>query len=273
MEISIVADTRKLEDALYLLAKEARVEPGQVFREEAKLFVRSLWDNTPPASNAQGREAIRQDLFGGKKIRRTGGGTEASVGLFQKIGSSTEVPPRHEGTQTIGVRLGWEGSKTIRIMRKFWRPDASQGELEAFHKRYQNPKTGRTGHVSRSTIGRWRVQDQMWVKDSTANRYLRTLQARVGWTKAALGAAAMTAAGGKVPAWINRHAAAANAVTADFGESPKVFSQGFNVKIPGLQRMVDNALKFREKITERKINRLIAGKATNLGFVTILERK
>lgn len=270
MEISIKADTRRLEDALYLLAKEVRVAPGQVFREETKLFVRSLWDNTPPASNAQGREAIRQDLFGGKK---KSGGRYSSIGLFQRIGDSTQVPPRNSGTETVGVRLGWEQSKTVRIMRKFWRPDASQGEMEAFHKRYQNPKTGRTGYVSQSVIGRWKVQDQMWVKDATANRYLRDLQTRVGWTKAALGAAAMLAAGGKVPAWINRHAATANAVTADFGESPKVFSQGFNVKVPGLQRMVDNALKFRVKITERKIERLIAGKATNLGFVTILERK
>jgi len=273
VQLSITANTRELEDRLYLLAKQARVDYGQVIREEARLIARNIQQLTPPASHAQGRASIRKDLFGGRSVRRSNGGFESSIGLFQKIGSSTLVPPRNSSTQTVGVNLGWEGSKNIRIMRKFWKPNASIAEMRAFHKRYQNPRTGRTGLVSRSMIGRWKVQDQMWVKDSVANQYLRELQSRVGWAKAAQ-APVVQAAGGTVAAWIGRHSAASGSVDAKFdGDNPHVRSTGFDIKIPDYQRVVDNAVKNRERVTERKIDRLIAGRATNLGFVTILERK
>lgn len=269
MQLSIQANTRELENRLYILAREARVGYGQVIREEGRLIAKNIQQLTPPASHAQGRGAIRQDLFGGK---RKGGGRYSSVGLFQMIGNSTQVPPRNQGSETVGIRLGWESGKAIRIMRKNWRPDASLAEMREFHKRYQNPKTGRTGYVSQSTIGRWRVQDQMWVKDAAAKAYLNELQSRVGWAKAAQ-APVIQAAGGSVPAWIGRHAAKSGTATTNFtGETPFVRSVGYNIKIPNYQRVVDNAVKNRERVTQTKINRLIAGRATNLGFVTILER-
>lgn len=272
LPITVTTDTWKLEDSLTELAAAARVAPGQVFREETKLLIKSLWDNTPPATNAQGRGAIAKDLFGGRKVRRSNGGFEDSVGIFQRIGNSTQVPPRNGATQTIGVRLGWEGSKTIRIMRKFWRPNASRGEMEAFHKRNRSPHTGRTSLVSRSTIGRWKVQDQMWVKDSVANSYLRWMQSRVGWTKAGF-ASLMNDVGGAVPNWINRHRSQAGYSRVNLDRpNAYVFGIGYNIKIPGYQRMVDNAVKFREKMTAIKLQRVLDGKATNLGFVRIPKR-
>lgn len=272
MQITVTTDTSRLEDALSQLAEAAKVAPGQVFREETKLLIKSLWDNTPPATNAQGRGAIAKDLFGGRKIKRSQGGSEDSVGIFQRIGSSTLVPPRNASTETVGVRLGWEGSKTIRIMRRFWRPNASRGEMEDFHKRNRNPLTGRPAQVSRSTIGRWKVQDQMWVKDSVANSYLRWVQSRVGWTKASF-ASLMNDVGGAVPRWIDRHRTQAGYSRVNLDRpNAYVFGIGYNVKIPGYQRMVDNAVKFREKITAVKLQRLLDGKATNLGFMKIPKR-
>jgi len=269
VQLYVEADTKELEAQLVQLAKAARVAPGVVFKEETKLLIKSIWDNTPPATNAQGRAVIKQDLFGGKK---QGGGRYGSVGLFQRMGNSTQVPPRNEDTQTIGVRLGWENSKTIRIMRKFWKPNASIGDMEAHHKRYQNKNTGRTGYISQSVIGRWKVQDQMWVSDSAGNAYLRWIQSRVGWTKASF-ASLMNELGGAVPRWIDRHRGKAGFSRVNLGDNAYVFGLGYNVKIPGYQRMVDNAVKFREKITALKIERLLAGKATNLGFMTVGKRK
>jgi len=269
VQLSAKIDTSLLEGKLNELAAAARVAPGQVFREETKLLIKSLWDNTPPATNAQGRGAISQDLFGGKK---KGGGRYGSVGLFQRIGNSTQVPPRNGATETVGVHLGWEQSKTIRIMRKFWKPNASRGDMEAHHKRYQDPKTGRTWYISQSQIGRWKVQDQMWVKDSVANSYLRWLQSRVGWTKAGF-AALMSDVGGAVPSWINRHRSQAGYSRVNLDRpNAYVFGIGYNIKIPGYQRMVDNAVKFREKMTAVKLQRVLDGKATNLGFVRIPKR-
>lgn len=268
MQISATVNTYELEQSLHILAKEARVLPGQVLREETRLLGRNIQQITPPMSHAQGREAIRQDLFGGK---RKGGGRYSSVGLFQMIGNSTQVPPRKQGSETVGVNLGWEHSKTIRIMRKMWRPDASMAEMAEFHKKHQNPKTGRTGYVSQSTIGRWKVQDQMWIKDAVAKKYLAMIQSRVGWAKGAW-TSMINAAGGSVQNWISRHSARAGTVSANWGVNPHVLAIAHDIKIPGYQRVLDNAVKQRVIVTQRKIERLFAGRATNLGFVTIRGR-
>jgi hypothetical protein len=268
VKISVEVNTARLEDALYLLAKAARLEPGRIIQEEVKGICRQIISLTPPRSLAQGRNAIKGDLFGG---RRVSSARYSSIGLFQRIGNSTQVPPRGTGTETVGVRLGWEGGKKIRIMKKFWQPNAGIPQMRDFHKRYQNPRTGRTGVVSQSQIGRWRVQDQMWVSDGAANKYLRDVQSRVGWAKAAW-VAALESAGGTAPSWIKRHAAKSGSAVANYGENPSVLAIAHAVKIPNYQRMVDAAVATRVRITERKISRLVTGKAVNLGFMVVEAR-
>lgn len=285
MQITFTANTALLEDRLRALAKAVNVAPGVVIKEEARGILRQVIALTPPGRTKQdaekkfwgihqtsglamGRAAIKGDLFGGKRAKRY-----LSIGLFQRIGSSKLVPPRKLGRegQTVGVSLGWENGKRIRIYRKFWRPDAGIAEMTAFHKRYQNPRTGRTGRVSQSTIGRWKVQDQMWVSDSSANRYLKHLQDRVGWAKGGW-AAGLIATGDRPPNWIARHAAAAGTVRPNFGTNPFFYATARAIKIPNYQRMVDTAVMTRERITQRKIDRIIAGKAVNLGFMVVEAR-
>jgi hypothetical protein len=53
---------------------------------------------------------------------------------------------------------------------------------------------------------------------------------------------------------------------ASFGTNPSVFAVAYNNKIPGYQAIVSAAVRNRIRVTETKIKRLIAGKATNLGF-------
>ncbi|MFM7850383.1 MAG: hypothetical protein ACKO96_00345, partial [Flammeovirgaceae bacterium] len=72
--------------------------------------------------------------------------------------------------------------------------------MNAFHLRYRD-KYGRIGFVSRSDIGRWKVQDQMWISNDTADRYLQAVQSRVGYAKAGFAAAAL-ACGMRLPAWV-----------------------------------------------------------------------
>ncbi len=287
MQFTFTANTALLEDRLHKLARAVGVAPGVVIKEEARGILRQVIALTPPGRTKQsaedkfwgvkqatgyalGRAAIKSDLFGGK---RRSPARYSSIGLFQRIGSSTQVPPRNLGRegQTVGVNLGWEQSKRIRIYRKFWRPDAGIAEMTAFHKRYQNPRTGRVGIVSQSTIGRWKVQDQMWVSDSAANRYLRHLQSRVGWAKGGW-AAGLIATGERPPHWIARHAAAAGTVRPNFGVNPFFYATARAVKIPNYQNMVNAAVATRERITQRKIDRIIAGKAVNLGFMVVEAR-
>jgi hypothetical protein len=188
--ISIFSDTKKLEYALARLADAAKVDLGLVIKQEGAYVARTIMLITPPtgdklakgsqtqipivtggtitktkagglSTNArkQGENAILGDLFGGRQLAK-----EKSIGIFQKIGNSTEVPPRDGQNETMGVNLGWEGSKKIRIYRKFWQPGASIAQMRAFHYANRNER-GRPKQVTRSAIGRWQVQDQMWVSN------------------------------------------------------------------------------------------------------------
>jgi hypothetical protein len=291
--ISIFSDTKRLEYALARLADAAKVDLGLVIKQEGAYVARTIMLITPPtgdklakgsqtqipivtggtitktksgglSTNAreQGENAILGDLFGGRQLAK-----EKSIGLFQRIGNSTEVPPRGGQNETMGVNLGWEGSKNIRIYRKFWQPGASIDQMRAFHYANRNER-GRPKQVTRSAIGRWQVQDQMWVTNQAADAYLKYTQKKVGLAKAGFAAAAM-ACGVRVPAWIRRHMAKAGTAQVQFGQNPFVSARTTGNKIPDLQRVVDSALKIRYKVTLSKYRALLANRAVNLGFAKV----
>ena len=281
MNFAVKVDSKKLEFALARLADAARVDLGQVIKQEGGLVASTLMKIIPPTTGKSslgkpgtgglstkakeaGENAIKGDLFGGKRAAST---RYSSVGLFQRIESSSLVPPRNGISETVGVRLGWEGSKKIRIMSRFWKPAASTSEMSSFHKRYRNAR-GRTGNVSQSTIGRWKVQDQMWIQSASADAYYNQVKSRVGWSKSGFAAAAL-ACGIRVPAWIRRHASASGTTSYSFGRNPYIIGTATNTKIPDINRYIDNAMAIRVKVTQQKINRLLANKAVNLGFAKV----
>lgn len=270
---TFAVDTADLNRSLTRLAMAARVSLGDVMKQETAYLVREILRFTPPKSRKQGEGAIAGDLFGGKKNSST---RYSSIGLFQKIGASTQVLPRNPGSagETIGVNLGWERGKKVRIMRKFWKPGASLGEMREFHKRYQNPKTGRTGRISQSTIGRWKVQDQMWVGDSQAKAYFNELKSRVGWAAAGWQSLAQQCGADKLAGskrWSARLASVAGRAETNFtgNGQPYVKATAFNTKIPNYQRMIDGAVASRLRTTDKKVEQVLAGKAVNLGFTRV----
>ena len=278
--ITITSDTARLEFSLARIAAAAKVDLATVIKQEGGLLAKTIMQITPPTggkssdpskpkasglsvnAKRQGENAIKGDLFGGRKMAK-----EKSIGLFQRIGDSTQVPPRNDQTQTIGVRLGWERSKTIRIYKKFWKPSASIEEMKAFHRPRLNNR-GRPKEVTRSAIGRWQVQDQMWVSNRSAAAYLAYVQKSVGIGKAGFAAAAI-ACGIRVPAWIKRHAAKAGTTQVAFGANPFVIGKTLGNKIPNMQRVVNGAMQIRAKITLQKVDRILSGKAVNLGFAKV----
>lgn len=278
--IDVTLNSAKLDYALQRLASAAKVDLGKVIKQEGGNVAKSIMMILPPTPAAgetkprgsglslkakqQGENAIKSDLFGG---RRKSGARYSSIGLFQRIGGSTLQPPKRARTQTAAVRLGWERSKTIRIYFKFWRPSASDGELNNFHLRFRN-RYGRVPFVSQSTIGRWKVQDQMWISNDTADRYLQAVQSRVGYAKAGFAAAAL-ACGIRLPAWVRRHSQRAGVASANFGANPYVTGTATNIKVPNASRYVDAGLKFREKITLKKVDAILANRAVNLGFARV----
>lgn len=278
--IDVTLNSAKLDYALQRLASAAKVDLGKVIKQEGGNVAKSIMMILPPTPAAgetkprgsglslkakqQGENAIKSDLFGG---RRKSGARYASIGLFQRIGGSTIQPPKRARTETAAVRLGWERSKTIRIYFKYWRPSASDGELNNFHLRFRN-RYGRVPFVSQSTIGRWKVQDQMWISNDTADRYLQAVQSRVGYAKAGFAAAAL-ACGMRLPAWVRRHSQRAGVASVNFGANPYVTGTATNIKVPNASRYVDAGLKFREKITLKKVDAILANRAVNLGFARV----
>jgi len=280
MNITVAVESQNLNYALARLANAARVDLGLIIKQEGGNVAKTIMQILPPttgktstaggspsglssAAKEQGQNAIKGDLFGGK---RSTSARYSSIGLFQRINGSSLVAPQG-ASQTVGVRLGWEQSKKIRIMSRFWRPQASVEEMRAFHKRYQNNR-GRTGFVSQSTIGRWKVQDQMWIENSAADKYFNLLKSRVGWAKAGFASAAI-ACGIRVPAWITRHASSAGTTHFNFGRNPYIIATATKTKIPDTERFVVGAMNLRVGITQKKIDRLLANKAVNLGFAKV----
>lgn len=278
--IAVTLNSAKLDYALQRLASAARVDLGKVIKQEGGNVAKSIMLIIPPTpvpgstkprgsglstkAKQQGENAIKSDLFGGK---RKSGARYASIGLFQRIGNSTIQPPKRERTETAAVRLGWESSKTIRIYWKFWRPSASVAEMNNFHLRYRN-KYGRVPFVSQSTIGRWKVQDQMWISNDTADNYLRWVQQWVGWSKAGFASAAL-ACGIRIPAWVRRHAPKAGTSSVNFGANPYVIGTATAIKVPNPDRYVNAGLEFRKKITLKKVDAILANRAVNLGFARV----
>lgn len=278
--IDVTLNSAKLDYALQRLASAAKVDLGKVIKQEGGNVAKSIMMILPPTpatgdtkprgsglslkAKQQGENAIKSDLFGG---RRKSGARYSSIGLFQRIGGSTLQPPKRARTETAAVRLGWERSKTIRIYFKYWRPSASDGELNNFHLRFRN-RYGRVPFVSQSTIGRWKVQDQMWISDGTADRYLKAVQSRVGYAKAGFAAAAL-ACGMRLPAWVRRHSQRAGVASVNFGANPYVTGTATNIKVPNASRYVEAGLKFREKITLKKVDAILANRAVNLGFARV----
>jgi len=283
--IDITLNSGKLDLALERLAQSARVDLGKVIKQEGGNVARSIMMILPPtgqhehrkskkpvrsglttAAKEQGEYAIKSDLFGGRtrKIKKQ----ITTLGIFQRIGSSKVTPPKRARTETVNVRLGWETSKTIRIYWKYWQQNASVSTMRNFHLKYRD-RYGRIGYVDRNPIGRWQVQSQMWISDASADRYLNSVQSKVGWAKAGFAAAAL-ATGQRVPAWVRRHAARAGVESHNFtSDKPFLTGTATNLKVPNPDRYVNDALEFRAKITLKKVDAILANRAVNLGFARI----
>ena len=275
MELDITVDTSKLNYALTRLALAAKTGLGPIIKQEAGNISKTIMLIVPPttgksnpndaqkprgsgwskASQEVGFNAIKGDLFGGKKI-----------GLFQRIGSSEALKSASTG-DTIGIKLGWGQGKTIRILKKFWQPDASIPQMLQFHKQYRNNR-GRISGVPTSAVGKFFVKDQMWINNTSAEAYYNLMKSRVGWHKAGFAKAAVQC-GIRVPAWITKNAGNAGTVSSNFGENPYITATAKNVKIPNMQRYVDASVKIREGVTLQKIKRLLSDKAVNLGFAKV----
>jgi len=275
MSLTLTVDQARYRDSMNQFVRRLNADASLLLREEMRLLLRDIISFTPPAQGnkrpsrtdlQRGENAIKGDLFGGK---RKSGVRGSSIGLFQRIGTSTLVLPRSQkagATSTYGVNLGWERSKTIRIYKKFWQPNATMASMMAFLQRYQNPRTGRPGHISQSVIGRHKVQDQMWISNERADALLKHVAGKVGYTMSGWIRGAQ-GTGLQLPKWVLRHEAYANggykpATPTDLN----VEAVNQTAKIPNyFARHVYPAFRARVRSVESELGRLVAGGKSRRG--------
>lgn len=198
----IKVDARKFNAALDRVAILLKKEAPVVVKEQAKLLVeRAQTGFTPPKSKYMGVNAIKQDIFGGRRI----GTLQKSRGIFLKLGQKWI----NEAQQNGGTVKLWANKKgeVYGVEKTDFQPNASVQQMRAVHKRFYGK--GKQIRVSTAGardrhIGRWRFMDRMAVSDEAASRYLDFMAKRVGSLKAGWNKA-LKMVGGRIQSMAKRH--------------------------------------------------------------------
>jgi hypothetical protein len=285
MQVSMTVDTRRLQDALHNLARAARVEPGKVMKEEAKQITQAIMKLTPPATYAQGRRAVSRDLgrvFTSlpaikRKIRDMSftGKEQFTAALTRATRENDETGIRElltrpvSGVEAVNVRPHDRNGVAVSGYtqnRTFSGPSIPEitGGTQIGGALNPNLHTARRNHRGRVT---GRHLSQIVTKSKELRDYQKQIQSRVGWAMAGwMPLARLT--GARVPGWVSKTRLESVSGTAqtNFGEKPFVRATNLDIKIPGYQRVVDAVIANRVRVAATKLNRVLRGVSTNLGF-------
>lgn len=188
METVIINDKRfdeRIAQLVDALLKDAAV----VLADESRLFLKMAIRLTPPKTKAQGEQAINDDLG-----RIVSGGNESFLNHVVETFGADSVR---------GYQTNKRGEKYLLEMGHV----APTGEgLAAYHQKNRT-KRGRVTMAGQFTrdIGRWKARDKWVVGYAALAAYKAKIMARVGMRKSGW-LRAYYEVGGKLPAWIQRHA-------------------------------------------------------------------
>lgn len=193
METELEVDLREFEDQFRRFMQYSRRAVEVEFKAQCKGLIRNVIDITPPAGKGgggtkaknMGRSAIRRDLIGYGGFARH----QKRAGIFTVLSDSLIDSALETGAYARtgeNVRLWVRKDGTVYgTQRHFFRPDASMSEMREHHKRFfKNGEMSAAGAYTRE-IGRWKWIDQMVVRSSTYNRYLKSQERKVGLYAAA----------------------------------------------------------------------------------------
>lgn len=248
--MTIDANFDKLNVRLFELSKRVGLELGPIIKEEAKYLMQSAVKVTPPPSRQSGVSTIRNDL---KKVA---------------------VALDYQGYEARATKGGFYGSLAKYIRRR----DA--GKLRALiqnpnFKLFQGftvlgtPEEIRAAHQSRRVAGRVKGEPKSVAFGSQMRRYSKTVTDRVGfmlsgWNK---GAAAV---GVKIKKFAQRSYAGSNAgAEFSFSRNPYFIARNGNMRNAMVIKTINTAVKFRIRVTEKKIDRAMNKLALNLGFTKL----
>lgn len=155
--------------AIRLFAKQTGIELKDVYVDQMRLMNNHLIRLYPPKTYAQGRRAIKTDLEN-LFIRPDDFGV-----VSQWAGIGEGAPPVVFRTSK-GAILGVE-QRNINL-------SGDPAKLRAHHQKHRmkNGRVTKAGAFTRN-IGRWKYIDRMVVADYAYQRYLKTVQKKVGMLK------------------------------------------------------------------------------------------
>lgn len=242
---------------------------GRSFAEElqnqARGVLKEVLSVTPPfnqnnksisSAKGAGLSAIRRDLAGGGHKRGS-----RRAGVFVVLPDHMIESALDTGLyQTENVRLFVRKDGTVYGTEKqYFKPNASMQELRDHHRRYfRNGKMTTAGSYERN-IGRWKFLDQMVIRRSTFERYLKTLEPRVGF----LGGGFRSAAAGlkvAIPLFMRRHSSPGGLVMNLTGDDLSIIIKN-DVRYAGetrdLARRFEWAIGVQQNKMERQVPHLL----------------
>lgn len=248
--VSIKTDTSRLEFALAQLALEAKVGLGPVIKEEARYLVKTFIQFTPPKSASQGRNAVSKDI--GK--------------LAVSLDYSKLMAKANEGGFYKSMARLVRKRETEKLRQLFQNPNlkfyygrkvmGNYGELADQHRKQRN----NYGRISKDRM--------LAAYSGDVKRLRKEISDRVGWTASGWIPAAR-ATGAQFKKFTDKFGDRSGTVRSNFGTNPFVDAINRQVKIPDYQRMIDGAIRSRTTTTLKKLDRLMAKKAVNLGFTRV----
>lgn len=248
--ITIDANFDKLNEKLAILAKNVGLELGPIIKEEAKFLMQSAVKNSPPPSRQSGVNTIRNDLnkvavsldYQGYEARKTEGGFYGSIAKYIRRRDAGKLRTL---LQNPNLKL-FQGFTVL-----------------------GTPEEIRSAHQSRRVNGRVKGEAKAVAFRSDMKRYFKTVSDRVGfmlsgWNK---GAAAV---GVKTKKFAQRTYAGSNSgVEFTFGRNPFFIARNGNMRDTMVIKAINTAVKFRIRVTEKKIDRAAQKLAINLGFTKL----
>lgn len=250
--------------------------PGEVLKTNVKGALRVNLTVTPPRQGdsaamgeARGRSKMAKDLLGGKS---TGARHSRRYGIFSVLPDSLIDSAVDAGLQTDDAVRLWttKDGRVYGVQKSLYRPDASQAELRAHHKRYfQNGQMSRAGTYSRD-IARWQWIDKMVIRQSTFEAYLKSEQKMIGFYTRGW-SAALSELGVPAPAYAKRSPAAPGVIRVNLTgphhfsitiENNAAYSERF---LADVRRRLQWAVNVQAAKMERQIPYLIKAAARRAG--------
>lgn len=267
MKATVSLDATQFSKQLLQLAQVAKKDVNEILKQQSRLFVRDCIRKTPPASMAQGRAAIRKDLFGGAN------GDAVRRAVFMV---AADWMPQGERTSDV---LLFTNKKTGAVVtdKIHFMPNATIKQMQRIHYAAKSPKTGRisqrfTVHAKRGP--RYRSIQQAVVKRAAANRYLAHVSRHVGRLKAGWWPAAR-ALGGTAPAWVRRHASGARGsitFSGTFGFTPQITIENHALGVTHAEGIARAALVARNQAMRQQVALIVSGYSKDVKASIIRQR-